>query len=256
MKKIILSTLSLFLFSSFISDTGYEKPLKNILFDRDGYYFLVQGNHINYNTRIVTNPYILEANKEQLEIEYKDFQSTPQYYFLVIKNNRVIKAIEYFEPNQLKLGKDLDKAFKKVVQKELRRLSKEEFIKKTEFFDNNGIHWYGSPLKKYDGKFTVFVKINKTIEDKLGWTAINSTIYDKLVSKYPVLTNRLDIFFSSSGTEDDFIIWRIDILGNRDFEKFVKSINFEEIEIISGVKYKGFRENNYYLTYFEKPKNK
>lgn len=254
MRKIIVFILTLFVLSSFTSDSDSEKPLKSTLFDRDGYYFLVQENFIDYNTRIVSNPYLLEEYKEQLEIKYKDIQSTPQYHFLIIKDNKLVKRIGYFEPNQLKLGIDLDKAFEKVEQKDLQRLSKEEFIRKTNNFDKNGINWYGSELKKYDGEFSVYVMIKNEIEDKLGWTTISSTIYDKLVLKYPILTNRLDIFFSYSSPKDDFIFWKINILGNRDFEKTVKSMNFEEIEIISGFEYKGFDENSYYLTYFERPK--
>ena len=255
MYKILIYISFLLVLSSFRSDDNYEKPLSNILFDRNGYYYLVQEDWIENTTRIIKNPYVIEEYKNQLEIKITNHICTSQYDFIVVKDNKIINRIGYSEPNQLKIGKELDSAFQKVTRKNLEELSKEEYLKKIEEFNKNGILWYSSGLKEYDGTFTIYVRIKKSDYEKLGWSFISSEIYSKLVSKHPILTNRLDIFFKSSSPNDDFIIWKIDIKGNIDFLKTVKTINLNEIEIINSYEYKGFEANTYDLIYFNEQKD-
>lgn len=243
--------LCFLIFLSLSSDKEKVKPLQNYLFDRNGYYFLIQENWVDNKIRIISNPYIIEKYKDELEIEISDKGTTPQYHFIVVNDNKTDKMIGYFHPEQVKTSREFENEFKEYKEKKVFRLSLSDYSKLTDSLDNIGILWVGDKVKKYEGEFRIDVYINNDIESRYSWSDISANLFDFLTSKYPILTNRLDIFFSSSSPKDNFVIWKIDIVGNYEMSEFVKSIDLSDNNLVSSCKYGGFTENKYYLRYFE-----
>jgi len=240
-----------FVLLSFYSDNKYFKPLDNYLFDRDGYYFLIHENWIDNSVKIISNPFTLEKYKEQLEIRRINLESTPQFHFTIVKDNVIKEMIGYFDPSQVKMSKELERSFKDYKEKEIQWVTLSRYKELIDSLNNNGILWVGDQIKKYAGIFRIYVRISRDIETKNSMSEISGKLFDYLVSKYPLLTNRLDIFSSSSNPKENFVTWKIDILGNDDMLEFVKSINFNDNNLVLGSDFVGFTGNVYNLRYFE-----